>query len=618
MSKKPTGRRADPADADPREILRAIALDPTTPASVRVNACRLLLSSSPEGSRRSDPASPAPDQGSRMAPARRQARWKMKWSLSRLDWQERIRRGESLLPDLPLLNHVEADRAVGLFNRLALPDVHGTPTLEQAGGDWFREIIRAIFGAVDPVTRERHIRGLTLMTPKKNGKTTYSGATMLVALLMNTRPRAEFLLIAPTIAIADLCFQQCVGMIEGAGFLSEDADVRMRVQEHLRTITDLDTGAKLRIKSFDASVLTGTKAAGILVDELQEIAKSPDALRVLGQLTGGMVSSPESFRIYIFTQSDLPPAGVFRSELNAARATRDGKISSDILPVLFEFPPDIASDPAQWQDPKNWWMVTPNRGRSVTIDRLVADWERAQNAGDEETRRWASQHLNVEVGMGLQSDRWDGADYWEARGDKSLTLDALLNRAELVTVGEDRGGFDDLRGLVVVGREPNSAHWLLWSHTWCHAIALERRKSIASRLQDFAAKGELTIVSQPGDDTRQIADLIKRIDGTGKLPAKGIGVDQHGDNEALRHELSLRGIPDARLAGIAQGYQLNSSIRTLERRLAEGGVTHAAQDLMAWAVSNAKIEARGNAVLITKQAAGSAKIDTLRASTPCA
>jgi phage terminase large subunit-like protein len=88
----------------------------------------------------------------------------------------------------------------------------------------------------------------------------------------------------------------------------------------------------------------------------------------------------------------------------------------------------------------------------------------------------------------------------------------------------------------------------------------------------------------------------------------------HGGNDSLVYELGLRGITLARVVGVPQGYKLNSAIRTLERRLAEGAVTVAAQDLMSWAVSNAKIEPRGNAVLITKQASGSGKIDPLMAA----
>jgi phage terminase large subunit-like protein len=451
------------------------------------------------------------------------------------------------------------------------------------------------------------------MTAKKNGKTTYSGATMLIALLMNTRPRAEFLLIAPTVMVADLCFQQCIGMIEGAGFLREDADVRMKVQEHLRTITDLDTGAKLRIKSFDASVLTGTKASAYLVDELQEVARSPDALRVLGQLNGGMVSNPESFRIYIFTQSDQPPVGVHRSELNSARATRDGKISSDILPVLYEFPDDMIAS-GEWRDPQHWWMVNPNYGRSLTIDRLVEDWERAQNAGDDEQRRWQSQHLNIEVGMSNRDNAWSGAADWQACGDQGLSLDVLLLRCEVVTLGYDEGGQDDLLGFAVLGRDAKTRQLLLWSHAWCCDKALERRKGEASRWRDFAARGELTIVPQMSDGLRQVADLIQRVDKSGKLPAaNAIGVDAYG-GVSLSDELAVRGIAQERLAGVPQGWKLNSSIRTMERKLAEGAITHGASTLMDYCVSNAKIEVHGNAISITKAASGSAKIDPLIAA----
>jgi phage terminase large subunit-like protein len=45
-----------------------------------------------------------------------------------------------------------------------------------------------------------------------------------------------------------------------------------------------------------------------------------------------------------------------------------------------------------------------------------------------------------------------------------------------------------------------------------------------------------------------------------------------------------------------------------------GAVVHGGQALMAWAVANARVEPKGNAIVITKQASGTAKIDPLIAA----
>jgi phage terminase large subunit-like protein len=72
-------------------------------------------------------------------------------------------------------------------------------------------------------------------------------------------------------------------------------------------------------------------------------------------------------------------------------------------------------------------------------------------------------------------------------------------------------------------------------------------------------------------------------------------------------------IPEGSMIAVTQGWKMTGAIKTAERKLAEGVMVHAGQPLMAWCCGNAKIEPRGNAVIITKQAAGSAKIDPLMA-----
>ena len=57
----------------------------------------------------------------------------------------------------------------------------------------------------------------------------------------------------------------------------------------------------------------------------------------------------------------------------------------------------------------------------------------------------------------------------------------------------------------------------------------------------------------------------------------------------------------------------SGAIKTAERKLADR-TCYGGQALMAWAVSNARVEPKGNAIVITKQASGTAKIDPLMAA----
>ncbi len=83
-------------------------------------------------------------------------------------------------------------------------------------------------------------------------------------------------------------------------------------------------------------------------------------------------------------------------------------------------------------------MVTPNLNRSVTLDRLIEEYQTAVDSGDGELRRWASQHLNVEIGLGLRADRWPGAEFWEANVEFGLTLGEIIRRSDVVHHGRRR------------------------------------------------------------------------------------------------------------------------------------------------------------------------------------
>lgn len=523
------------------------------------------------------------------------------WDTACPDWEERILSGRSLVPDLPLFED-EAARAVRCFSRLRLPDVIGTPTMAEACGPWFFPIVSALFGSYDKETNTRHIKEVFQLIPKGNSKSTQGGAIMVTAIIVNERPEAEFLFIAPTKEIAEIAYRQAKGMIR----LNPTLAKLFRVQDHQRKITHTQSLATLQIKAADTDVVTGSKALGTMIDETHEFAKKSNARDVFLELRGALGKRTDGFLFQVTTQSKAPPAGVFESELRLARDVRDGRVKRPLLPVLYELPERLVDD---WKDRRYWSIVNPNLGRSINEDFLGRELARAEGDGVDALALHASQHHNVQIGVGLRTDRWAGAEYWQSSADPTLTLDSLIERCEVILVGIDGGGLDDLFGLAVLGREKGTRRWLSWSHAWCHKGVLQRRKSIAPRLKDFAARGELTIVDDQLEDVSEIVAIVSRIYETGGLV--GVAVDNEGPLGVFVDQLNEIGVTEASglLIGIGQGYRLMGAIKATERKLANGTLLHAPSTLMDWCVGNVKIEATATAIRATKQNAGDAKID---------
>ena len=529
------------------------------------------------------------------------------WSTACLDWERRLLAGLPLVPELPLFAD-QAERALRIFKRLRLPDVIGQPTLAEATGDWFLAIVEALFGSYNPVTNRRMISEYFLVIPKKNGKSSAGGAIMVTALIMNRRPEGEYLLASPTKEIADIAFKQAAGTIK----IDPELAKLFQIQSHIRKITHRRTGATLQIKASDTDVITGSKALGTLIDETHVFAKRPRAADVFLELRGAMAARPDGFLMQITTQSKEPPAGVFKAELEMARDVRDGRIALPLLPIIYELPHRLAKD-GGWKNRVYWPLINPNMGRSVDEEFLAREVLKAEEQGPQALALIASQHFNVQIGQSLMGNAWAGAEFWASRADPAITLESILDRSEVVIVGIDGGGLDDLFGLAVLGRDKVTKNWLLWSHAWAHTSVLERRKSIAARLTDFQQAGELTIVGDRLEDLSAIVGIVERVKDAGLLGA--VAVDPAGLGELVDRLAEIDVTQDDKtLVGVGQGYKLMNSIKTAERRLAGGTLLHSGSGLMSWCVGNLKIEPTSTAIKATKQSAGDAKIDPVMAA----
>lgn len=528
------------------------------------------------------------------------------WSTACKDWERRIVEGRSIIPCGPLYEEEAAD-ALEVFKAFKVVDVGGAAVGEIAR-PWILDFASTFFGSYDPETGKRHIRTYYLKVPKKNWKSGITSFLMGTLLVRNWRESGEFGIIAPTTEVANNAF----GPLKHAIRKDEELSDLLHVQDHIRTITHRETKATLQVVAAESDTVSGKKFIVTLVEELWQFGKRNNADGMLLEATGGMASRDEGAVIYITTESDEPPAGVYKAKNDYARKVRDGEIHDpSFLPVLYEWPLEMVKTKA-CLDLANAHVVNPNLGASVSMDFLRTKYAESKAESDRAFQAFAAKHLNVEIGLALRSDRWAGADFWEqAKSAEPVTLQTLLTRSEVIDFGIDGGGLDDLLGAAAIGRCAETRKWLLWARAWAHPSVLERRKEIAPTLRDFERAGDLVIVQQLGDDVAELAEIVAQVERVGLLDK--VGMDQSGVGGIL-DALVAAGVPQKKIVGISQGWRLGGAIKTAERKLAEGGLVHGGQPLMAWCVGNAKVEPKGNAILITKQASGTAKIDPLMAT----
>ena len=152
---------------------------------------------------------------------------------------------------------------------------------------------------------------------------------MLTAMIVNRRPEAEFLFIAPTMEIAAIAYKQAKGTIRLDPELTQ---IFPRAGSHQE---DHPSALGCHAADQGGRHRRDHRVKGDRDDDRRNPSvarKKANAAEVFIELRGALTKRPDGFLFQTTTQSKATPSGVFASELAMARSVRDGKCSMPLLP----------------------------------------------------------------------------------------------------------------------------------------------------------------------------------------------------------------------------------------------------------------------------------------------
>lgn len=295
---------------------------------------------------------------------------------------------------------------------------------------WQEQIIRDIFGTVKK-DGNRQFSTAYAEVPKKNGKSELAAAIALYLLSGDGEQRAEIYGCAADRQQATIVFDVAADMVELCPALAK----RCKVIKSRRRIEFIPTGSYYQVLSADAHSKHGFNVHGVIFDELhtQPNRKLYD---VMTKGSGDARTQPLYF--LITTAGDNTQSICYEVHQKAVDIIEGRKHDPTFYPVIYGI--DEKDD---WTDPKIWAKANPSLGHTITLEKVQAACDSAQETPSEENA-FRQLRLNQWV---KQAIRWMPMEKWD-ECNFPINYEALIGR-------ECYGGLDlssstDLSSFVLV------------------------------------------------------------------------------------------------------------------------------------------------------------------------
>ena len=332
-----------------------------------------------------------------------------------------------------------AEIAVRFFERLLVHPkgpMAGQPFILEG---WQRDIVRNLFGTIDPRTGLRRYRRAYIEVPRGNGKSTWAAGLALYLLLADNEQAAEIFSAAADREQAKIVFDTAKSMVEDAPAL------RKLVKVYRHSMVVESTRSVYRVLSAEAYSKHGLNPSGIIFDELHAQADR----ELYDVLNTAMGKRAQPLMIMITT------AGYDRNSICWQQHEYARQVAAGIIDDPTYLPAIFAADTEDdWTDPVIWEKANPNWGVSVQPTFIEQEFQTAL-ASPAYQNTFRRLYLNQWT---QQESRWLDMAAWDACGG---TLPDLTGRP--CYAGLDLATTTDIAAMVLAfpPTMPNEPTWLM-------------------------------------------------------------------------------------------------------------------------------------------------------------
>lgn len=433
---------------------------------------------------------------------------------------------------------------------------------------WQEEIIRDIFGTVNPSTGYRQYNTAYIEIPKKQGKSELGAAIALLLTCADDEYEAEVYGCATDKEQASIIFDVAVDMVDQCPALKK----RMKLLLSRKRMIYLPTKSLYRVLSSDVRNKHGFNVSGCIFDELHA-QPNRDLWDVMTKGAGDARRQP--LTVALTTAGDDENSICYELHQKALDIINGRREDKSFYGKIYGL-----TNEDDWENEENWYKANPSLGHTVSIDKVRQAYESAKGNPVEEAL-FKQLRLNI---WGEKAIHWMPMNLWDANNEK-IDIDLLIGR-------ECYGGLDlsstlDLTAFILCFPPRNdSEKYIILSWFWIPEDNMhERSKRDHVQYDKWYAQGFLN--ATPGDviDYRYIEDEIKQL--ASKFVIKEIAYDRYNATEIILN-LQDEGLT---MVPFGQGYKdMSPPTKNIFVEVKKKNIIHNNHPVLRWCFGNVCIE----------------------------